>query len=189
MTLFRTVDPTVEPVTLNEAKAHLRIDHASEDDLIAGLIRAAREEVEMTTGTALVHQSWRLSLDDWPKGSMLLLRRTPVREVLSVTVFDADGAGAVLDPAGYQLDANAAPARLHLRDRPAVGLPLNGIEVDFTAGHGEAGTDVPDLLRRAVLMLVAHWFEFRAAFGAEHQPVSLPPGYRRLVQRHATARL
>ena len=63
MTLFRTVEPALEPVTLAEAKAHMRLGHDSEDALIAGLIRAARDEVERTTGTALIDQDWRLALD------------------------------------------------------------------------------------------------------------------------------
>ncbi|WP_048649121.1 head-tail connector protein [Nitratireductor soli] len=189
MTLFRTVDPTVEPVTLVEVKAHLRIDHASEDDLLNGLIRAARQEVETATGMALINQSWRLVLDDWPPHAVLYLRRPPVREIIAVTVFDDDGAGSVLDPGSYDLDPVSNPARLHLSKRPPVGQKLNGIEVDFTAGHGEAGTDVPDLLRRAILLLVAHWYEFRAGFGAGDQPVSLPDGYRRLLSVHNAPRL
>jgi len=58
---------------------------------------------------------------------------------------------------------------------------MNGIEIDFTAGFGEAGTDVPDLIKRAMLALVAHWYEFRASFSGREQPVSFPPGYERLV--------
>ena len=103
MTLFRTVGPLIEPVTLAEAKAHLRLEQASEDPLIEGLIRAAREEVEKTTGQALIEQSWRLTLDDWPTSDVLFLNRTPVREVLSVTVFDTDGAASVVDPSTYLL--------------------------------------------------------------------------------------
>ncbi|EKF19777.1 hypothetical protein NA2_05533 [Nitratireductor pacificus pht-3B] len=121
MTLFRTVDPAVEPVTLVEAKAHLRIAHAGEDELLNGLIRAAREEVETTTGSALINQSWRMVLDDWPRDALLLLRRPPVRQIISVTVFDADGAGSVLDPARYHLDPVSSPARLYLGERPPSG--------------------------------------------------------------------
>lgn len=54
MTLIRTGAPAVEPVTLVDAKAHLRITHSSEDDLIGGLVRAAREDVERATGMALI---------------------------------------------------------------------------------------------------------------------------------------
>ena len=181
MTLFRTVDPAVEPVSLAEAKEHLRVGHESEDELIAGLIRTARQEVERATGTALISQSWRLVLDDWPGEDTVLLRRDPVREILSITIFDADGAGSVLAPGHYQLDGFSAPARLFLRKRPAPGLELNGIEIDFLAGFGEAGTDVPDLLKRAILMLAAHWYEFRGVYGAGSQPVSFPGEYQRLI--------
>ena len=50
-------------MTLAEVKAHLRVGHASEDTLLAGLVRAAREEVERATGIALIDQTWRLALD------------------------------------------------------------------------------------------------------------------------------
>lgn len=189
MALFRTVDSSVEPVSLVEAKNHMRVAHDSEDELISALIRAARREVEQATSTALIVQSWRLALDDWPKSEMVLLQRTPVREILSITIFDADGAGSVLPPEHYQLDSFSRPARLFLRRKPVPGLELNGIEIDFLAGFGEAGTDVPDLLKRAILMLVAHWYEFRGVYGAESQPVSFPNEYRRLISVWRTPRL
>ncbi|MGF7007408.1 head-tail connector protein [Aminobacter sp. BE322] len=87
MTLIRTSAPAVEPVTLLEAKAHLRIAHVSEDALIGGLIRAAREDVERTTGLALIDQAWRLVLDGWPPGDAVTIARYPVRLILSVTTF------------------------------------------------------------------------------------------------------
>jgi uncharacterized phiE125 gp8 family phage protein len=189
MTLFRTSGPGAEPVTLAEAKANLKLDHDSEDELIAALIRAAREEVESTTGVAMIDQGWRLAVDDLPASDMLHLRRGPVKEVLSVTVYGADGEASVVDPAGYQLDTLSTPARLHFSQRPPDLRVMNGIEVDFVAGHGEAGADVPDLLKRAVLTLVAHWYEFRAGFGAADQPVSVPDSYRRLVSAYVPRRL
>ena len=57
MTLFRTGEPEAEPVTLAGVKAHLRLDHDSEDGLLSGLIRAARDEVERATGTALIDRT------------------------------------------------------------------------------------------------------------------------------------
>lgn len=189
MTLFRTAGPDAEPVTLAEAKAQLRIDHDSEDELIAGLIRAAREEVEQTAGVAMIDQSWRLAADGVAPGCVLLLRRGPVKEVLSVTAYGSEGEASLVDPAGYQLDALSRPARLHFDEPPSGLRAMNGIEVDFTAGYGEAGTDVPDLLKRAMLMLVAHWYEFRANFGAKDQPISFPEGYRRLIAPFQPRRL
>jgi uncharacterized phiE125 gp8 family phage protein len=174
MTLFRTVEPDVEPVTLGELKEHLRIGHASEDELLSSLIRAARDEVERATGTALISQTWRFVLDRWPRSGCVELMRYPARTVLSVTAYRADGEASLIAPASYQFDPLSRPARLHFDERPASLRTMNGIEIDFSAGFGEAGTDVPDLLKRAILTLTAHWYEFRGALGAEDQPASYP---------------
>lgn len=189
MTLFRTEPPALEPVTLAEAKQHLRLVHASEDALISGLIKAAREEVERATGLALIDQAWRLAVDRLPDNDTLLLHRHPVRDVLSVTAFGSEGEAALVPAANYQVDQLSRPARLHFRVRPPTLRAMNGLEVDFRAGFGEAGTDVPDLLKRAILMLVTHWYEFRSAFGPDQQPVSYPGGYDRLIAGYRERRL
>lgn len=189
MALFRTVDPAAEPVTLAEAKAHLRVDHTSEDALIGSLTIAARQEVERQTGQALIDQDWRATLDDWPLENVVQLRPFPVRQILAVTIYDENGAASILPPADYQSDANSRPARLLFHNRPEPGLCMNGIEIDFRCGYGAAGTDVPDLLKRAILMLVAHWYEFRASHGADAQPVSIPAGFDRLIAGYRTGRL
>lgn len=189
MALFRTTDPGAEPVTLAEAKQHLKLDHVSEDGLIEGLIRAAREEVEASTGLALIDQSWRLTLDRVPVTKVVRIACHPIREILSVTAFGADGEGALVEPATYMLDPHSRPARLWFSQRPEARRAMNGIEIDLVAGFGEAGPDVPDALRRAVLVLVAHWFEFRAAFGPKAQPVSFPSGYERMIAPWRRGRL
>lgn len=181
MTAFRTTGPDAEPVTLAEAKAHLRLQHDSEDELITDLIRAAREEVERATGLALLTQTWRKVLDALPSDQIVRLTPWPVREVQSVTVFGEDGEGVLVDPSHYAVDTTSRPARIVFHRQLQPGAALNGIEIDYVAGHGEAGTDVPDLVKRAMLMLIAHWYEFRGVVGASAQPVSWPPGYDRLI--------
>src|SRR5690606_17557111 len=116
MTLFQTVAPEVEPVTLVEVKQNLRIDHDSEDDLLASLIRAARENVEAKCGMALINQQWRLSIDGLPRSNLALLRRYPVRTITSVTIYGDDGEASLVDPDLYSLHAGYRPARLQFRD-------------------------------------------------------------------------
>ncbi len=189
MALFRTVDPLAEPLTLAEAKAHLRVSHDDEDDLIGSLVAVARRHVEADAGLALLAQSWRLTLDDWPEDDVVAIPLHPVVAVTGVTLFGPDGAGAVLDPSAYELDRFSRPARLGFSQPGAALKRFNGIEIDIAAGFGEAGTDVPDTLRRAILMLVGHFFEFRAEYGAADQPVSIPTGYERLVAPWRARRL
>ncbi|MBX3568752.1 MAG: head-tail connector protein [Rhizobiaceae bacterium] len=189
MALFRTVEPAAEPVTLAEAKAHLRLDGTAEDDLLAGLIRAAREDLERAAGLALIDQHWRLTLDAVPRHDTLLIARHPVREIVAVTAYGSEGEASLVPADDYFADLVSRPARLHFARRPPPGRCMNGLEVDFRAGFGEAGTDVPDLLRRAVLLLAAHWYEFRAGFGPDEQPVSYPPAYERMIATWRDRRL
>jgi len=189
MTLFRTVAPAAEPVTLAEAKAYLRLQHDSEDALLAGLVRAAREEVERSTGVALIDQHWRMTLDDWPDSAIVAIARFPVKEITAVTAYGSEGEAWAVDPGTYTLDAASRPARLYFESRPEPLRVLNGVEIDFVAGYGEAGTDVPDLLRRAILLLTAHWFEFRGQFQPADQPVGYPDAYERLIAGYRTRRL
>lgn len=64
--------PALEPVTLDEARKHLRLDVSGdppqhpEDDLILGWIRAAREKVELATGLTLVRTPAVDYRDSWP---------------------------------------------------------------------------------------------------------------------------
>lgn len=189
MTLIRTVDPAAEPVTLADVKAHLRLDRDSEDDLLGGLIRAAREEIERSAGLALIEQKWRLALDEWPREGCVAIPLHPVREILSVTAYGSEGEASLIDPSACQADLASRPARLHLEGPPGALRAMNGIEIDFAAGFGEAATDVPDLLRRAIVLLVAHWYEFRSGFGPADQPVSYPAGYERMIAPYRRRRL
>ena len=180
MTLIQTDPPLAEPVTLAELKAHLRIDVGDEDELLEGLIRVARAHLEAVTGVALMSQGFRLFLDDWPRSEVIQLMRTPVQTIDAILVYDADGVAQDQDLTGMLLDATAKPARLVVRERSRPGPPINGIEIEFTAGFG-AGTDVPPELKRAILIHVAHLYEFRGAVTADMQPASIPEGYDRLI--------
>lgn len=189
MALFRTEAPEAEPVSVAEAKAFLRLQHDSEDDLIAGLVKAAREDVERATGLALIDQAWRLTLDAWPARGIVAIMRCPVKSVTAVTAYGSEGEAWALNPVDYVLDGTARPARLLFETKPEPLRVMNGVEIDFAAGFGPAGPDVPDLLRRAILLLTAHWYEFRAQVSADEQPVSYPAGYDRLIAGYQARRL
>ena len=182
MTYAQIAAPAAMPVTLAEAKAHLRVSSATEDDAISALIAVATQYLERDTGQALIDQRWRAYWDAVPCDGVLELMCSPVRGIVAVTVYDRLGEATVLDGADYYVNLVARPARLRLADSVPASMRANGIEVDFDAGYGEAGTDVPDMLKRAILVLVAHWYEFRGVFDAADQPVSVPALYARLTR-------
>jgi uncharacterized phiE125 gp8 family phage protein len=162
MALILTAPPAAEPVTLAEAKAHLRLDGTAEDTLVASLILTARLHIEAALGLALITQAWSDLLDAWPEGGVGLPIR-PVQSVSAVKVTAADGAVTVLPPDRYLLDGAGLPPRLVPVGGPFPdpGAAALGIEIAFIGGYGDAAADVPSPIRQALLMLIAHWFEHR----------------------------
>ncbi|MGH6737326.1 MAG: head-tail connector protein [Methyloceanibacter sp.] len=175
MTVVLTAAPAAEPVSVAEAKAHLRIDTDDEDALIASLITAARLTVERTLGLALITQTWSYFLDHWPPSCRIALPIAPVASVGAITVHDVDGGQTAIDANDYAADVLSVPARVMLKGAPPSVAPraFNAFEMAFTAGHGDAAADVPQPIRHAVTLLVAHWYERRepVVLGAAAQEV------------------
>jgi len=192
MPLFLTSGPVLEPVSLDEAKLHLRVDHGDEDLLIASLITAARVHLETHLGLAFITQQWSLVLDQWPAGADLCLPLSPVQAVSALTLYDADDASSVVASANYALDAISQPARLVWREgavRPMPGRSYNGIEVSFSAGFGALASDVPQPLRQAILLLTAHWYERREPVGLANEVREIPQMVLMLTNSYRRVRL
>lgn len=191
MALLLTMPPTAEPVSLAEAKAYLRVDGDDEDALLATLIASARTTVERSAGLALLTQGWSLLLDQWPARGALALPLWPVQSVGDIELRTAAGNTAVLSADAYLVDAVSRPARIVLTGSPSPisARVVNGIEVGFVAGFGDAADDVPAPIRQALLMLVAHGFERREPVVAEGQPQELPMTVASLLAPYRDVRL
>ena len=124
MSIVLTTPPAQEPVSLADAKAHLRVDVADDDALITRLITGARSELERGLGRALITQSYTYLLDAWPSGFAVDLPIAPVQSVDQVRIYALDGAFAVLPPGGYLLDGLGSPPRLIRRGTMAWQNPL-----------------------------------------------------------------
>jgi len=166
--------PAVEPVLLAEAKAHLRLDGDGEDDLIGALIAAARVAVETEIRRVLIAQSWRVIVDGWP-GDGVILPIQPALSVEAVRAIGSSGAATELPEDDYEFDAADFSVTLD----PAPGAVR--YEIDFTAGYGSSGADVPQPLRLAIRLLVTHWYENRSAVVLGDNPAATPLAYRELV--------
>jgi uncharacterized phiE125 gp8 family phage protein len=168
--------PAVEPATLAEAKAYLRVEHDDDDDVIAALIAGARVHVEIETRRALITQSWRIVRDAWPTGGRIAVLPAPLQALTAARVYRLDGTTQALDTAVFIVGAASAPAVLSFVSGalPAPGRVAAGIELDIEAGYGDALIDVPGDLRQAIKSLVAHWYENRGLIAAG-QGVSVLP--------------
>lgn len=157
MSLQLSTPPATEPVTLDQAKAWLRVESGNDEDaLITALIPAARARCEWHTGRAFITQHWTLWLDR--VAFCIEIPLPPLQAVTSVTLYAPDGAATVLGTDGYTVDL--AGSRLLLKTVPAQMRAVNAVAIAFTAGYG-ATADVPAPICQAILQIVSALYEHR----------------------------
>lgn len=168
--LVQLSGPAVEPVSLADLKSHRRIGHALDDDLLAALIKAARQYVETATQRALVTQTWQLLLDEFPGvDDGIILPKPRLQAVTAVTYVDGNGDTQTLAASKYSVDTRRDPGWLvpaYAEEWPETREQINAVTVSFRAGYGDAAADVPEGLRQAILLLAGHWYEHREAVAA-----------------------
>ena len=165
--LRRTSAPTVEPVTLSEAKAHCRVDTDADNALIQGYITTAREWVEDYIDRALVTQQLVMKLDAFP--AEIELPRPPMiasgtATAVTITyVTDEAGGTATLSASEYRVDRDSTPGAirtLYAGSWPSHLIDQNSVTVSWWAGYGDSAS-VPQRVKSAILMCVHELYEKR----------------------------
>jgi len=187
-----TQAPAGDVVTLDQAKAHLRVDYADDDALIQTYLDACTEQLDGDEGDlrqCLLSQAWELSLNvRFPHCRQpLVIPLGPVVSVDSVGYIDTAGNAQTLDPALYTVN-NLGGVKMdtYLEPKagtvwPATQCQSRAVTVAFTAGFGDAGADVPARIRAAILQMVADLYRSREAY--TRQPIVANPALRRLLSR------
>lgn len=182
--------PVDEPITIEEAKNHLRVSGTDQDDLIGAFIEAARARVEEDIQRALITQTWELTRDWFDATSVtsptvITLPYSPVSALKRVSYVDSAGATQLLhDEIGSPpltsnvlLDSHSIPARIAPvagGSWPAVEARINAVTIRYEAGYGANGDAVPAPIKQAILMLIGHWYENREAINVGNITNELP---------------
>ena len=169
--------PTSEPVTLAEAKLHLRVDDTTDNALIAALISAARQYVEERCWIAILDQTWALGLEEWPE-EPIRLPKTPLGKLPTITLVrykDAAGAWVTVSSSVYTVLPTGEFSLNAGQSWPSVGWSVWPIEVQYTVGFGAAG-QVPELLKALIKLMVGHLYENREGVqvGAGQSALTVP---------------
>lgn len=159
--------PSARPVSLADAKVHLRVDDDAEDALIEGYIDAAVGHLDGyggILGRALMRQDWRESAAFWPASRAVELRLAPVAEILSITARAPGGGVATVPGSDYRL-LTGASRPIVLFGVDAVLPPLDGapdaMTITYRAGYGDEAAALPSALKSAILMMVGDLWRFR----------------------------
>lgn len=198
MRLTLVTPPAVEPVALEEAKAHLRVDVDDDDTLILALIAAAREQAEAFTRRALITQTWDMALDCLPgvDEKPIELPKPTLQSVTSITYLDASGDEQTLAADQYQVLTGGGPyaqpgkvVRAYNVSWPSTRSQPDAVTVRFVAGYGDAASDVPAAIRQAILMLVGDLYEHREGIVVGAGATSLPRAAAAILAPYRILRL
>jgi uncharacterized phiE125 gp8 family phage protein len=161
--LVLVTPPATTPVSLAEAKTHLRVDHSDDDTLITGLINAAVAHLDGKDGIlgrALITQVWELKLDEFCPAIRLPL--PPLATVDAITYVDTDGVTQTLAASEYQV-TSGEPAKIvpaYGKSWPDTRCEPEAVRVEFTCGYGNAA-DVPAGIKAAILLHVGTLYRDR----------------------------
>jgi uncharacterized phiE125 gp8 family phage protein len=167
----RVTGPAVEPLTVAEAKLHLRVDTTEDDTYIGTLITAAREWVENYLDRTLITTQLILRAAEFPTEELDLPRPPMIASgtatAVVVTYTLADTTTATLSTALYRVDRTSTPGNV----APIINgtwpsdviEDANAVAVTYWAGYGPTSASVPAKIRHACLMLIGHWYDRRSA--------------------------
>lgn len=165
-------------VSLDEAKAHLRVDGGDDDALITGLIAAASAHIdgpEGWLGRAIGRQTLELRLESFGTAGALWLPYPPAIDLVSIEYVDASGAEQAVSVDTCTIEGQVlrpiAPAAF---PRAAwQGDDGETVRVRYRAGH----EIVPPAIRVAILLMVGDFYRARESFAmtaAAKVPMSAP---------------
>lgn len=187
-----SVLPTVEPVSLEQARLHARVDEHDDDSWITSRITSAREYVELVTRRQLITATRKLILDSFPSsGKVIRVPFPPLQSVSSITYYDTDGVLQTWASAEYRVDSDSEPGRIseaYNYSYPSTRDMTGAVTITYKAGYGDAASDVPGELRDAIQILVAHWYEMREPVGPASMLGKVPMSVDALLWHHRALR-
>lgn len=176
---------SVAPLTLAEAKTHLRVVDSADDSYITGLMSASADLIERDTGLVLRQRAVSVAFEGWATNGRqrLPLWRGPVVSVTGVAYDDEAGAEQVLAANQYRVRSFAGASWIVPANGvtwPAVEPGIGTVRVTYQAGYA-SNDAVPASLRHAALLLIGHWYEHREAVTSDGTPADVPLAYDALI--------
>ena len=166
-------------LTLDEAKAHLRVTFDDDNNLISGLIDAATDYIEAVIEQPVMQASMSLEFDVIGHEAFDRVY-IPVRNAIGVTEISLDG--IVQDPASYALKTRQNVPYVQFAAKGTYGQ----VSVLFTAGFAAHAEEAPEGIKQAAKLIIGHWYTSTSAIasGNNNQPFEIPLAVNSLLGRY-----
>lgn len=193
MMLVEETSVPLAALPVAEFKAHLRMgsgfsDDSLQDSVLESFLRAAMAAIEARTGKIMIAREFSWTLTKWRDGAGQTLPVGPVQDILSVSLIDRLGDSAIVAPSAYRLEKDMQRPRLMPNGACLPYIPREGaVVIRMQAGFGVDWDGVPADLQQAVMLLAAHYYEYRNE--TTLQGGCIPFGVTSLIERYRPMRI
>jgi uncharacterized phiE125 gp8 family phage protein len=188
------VEETTVPVAalpVAQFKDHLRLgsgfsDDGIQDAMLEGHLRASMAAIEARTGKILIEREFSWTLTGWRDDRRQPLPISPVSAIVALEMLDRAGVTTPVDPDLWYLEPDMQRPSLQPVGSALPCIPST-VRIGMLAGFGPEWDDLPADLALAVVLLAAHFYEYR--FDLSRAAPALPASVSALIERYRTVRM
>jgi len=173
------------PVSLTEAKSHLKVDTTADDTYITSIIKAATQLSEEYTNRFFIDTVIEQTCSDFEQ--LQTLFKSKVSAVTHVKYYDSNNSLQTLDTAVYDEQLDYEPSQIQLADGksfPSITKRNDAVVAKYTVGYGSAASDVPEIIKQAILLTIANFYQNRNSVVIGRIATKLPMNVKWLLDTY-----
>ena len=186
MKTYQVITPaSTYPVSLTEAKSHLKVDTSADDTYIESIIKAATQLSEEYTNRFFIDTVIEQYASSFAELQNLF--KSKVSSVAHVKYYDGDNSLQTLSATVYDTQLNYEPSQIQLADGqsfPSVTKRNDAVLVRYTVGYGSAASDVPEIIKQAILLTIGNFYENRNSVITGKTATELPMNVKWLLDTY-----
>ena len=186
MKTYQVITPaSTYPVSLSEAKSHLKVDTTADDTYITSIIKAATQLSEEYTNRFFIDTVIDQTCSDFAQ--LQTLFKSKVSAVAHVKYYDSDNSLQTLSATIYDTQLQYEPSQIQLADDksfPEITKRNDAVVARYTVGYGSAASDVPEIIKQAILLTIGNFYQNRNSVVIGRIATELPMNVKWLLDTY-----
>jgi len=186
MKTYQVITPaSTYPVSLTEAKSHLKVDTTADDTYITSIIKAATQLSEEYTNRFFIDTVIDQTCSDFAQ--LQTLFKSKVSAVAHVKYYDSDNSLQTLSATIYDTQLQYEPSQIQLADDksfPEITKRNDAVVARYTVGYGSAASDVPEIIKQAILLTIGNFYQNRNSVVIGRIATELPMNVKWLLDTY-----
>ena len=186
MKTYQVITPaSTYPVSLTEAKSHLKVDTTADDTYITSIIKAATQLSEEYTNRFFIDTVIDQTCSDFAQ--LQTLFKSKVSAVAHVKYYDNDNSLQTLSATIYDTQLQYEPSQIQLAENqsfPSITKRNDAVVARYTVGYGSAASDVPEIIKQAILLTIGNFYQNRNSVVIGRIATELPMNVKWLLDTY-----